>query len=79
MPMPNPTSGLVTVTFGNTASEARISVLDATGKIVKEEVLYNAASHQPFPWTFQLLRPGRVHRTHRGGNDVVTRKLILAH
>ena len=74
--MPNPTSGMVTIRFGEAASDARISVLDATGKIVKEEMLYNTASVNH---TLDLSTFAQGVYTVRivAGNDVTARKLIL--
>lgn len=74
--MPNPSTGLVNIVFGNTPSDARISVLDATGKIVKEEVLYNAAS-VTHGMDLSAFAQGVYTVRIVAGNNVVARKLIL--
>lgn len=75
--MPNPTTGLVTVVFTNNSPDTRISVLDATGKLVKDEFLYNNSTVNH---TVDLSHFANGVYTIRvvSGNDIINRKVILA-
>lgn len=74
--MPNPSSGIVTLAFGNTASQARISVLDATGKIVKDENLYSPTAN--YSMDLSSFAQGVYTVRVLAGNQIINRKLILA-
>ncbi|MBK7269475.1 MAG: T9SS type A sorting domain-containing protein [Flavobacteriales bacterium] len=73
---PNPSSGIVRLTTGNTGANARIEVRDALGQVVRT---YQASALGSGPWTLDLsgLARGLYHVNMADGKQQVSIALAL--
>jgi hypothetical protein len=75
--MPNPTSGIINLMLNNAEKNTRVSILDATGKIVLEETIYGS---QEINHALDLSAFAQGVYTVRvvSGSEIMNRKIILA-